>query len=183
MSTRSEQMKTANAERKRWLTSLALGEVSFAQVVQLSQSPDYKMLTRMKLADILAGRSGWSKETAHEALIHHGFDTKDNILGIRRSTRKVNLFSMILDSSPGFWKERPRMPSGWPFRAPLKLLLESTDTQLPESFEHLFEDEGRDSVDSISQRGDEIEHSSTRHLPSGETGEDEEDLDVESMFQ
>lgn len=178
MSTRSEQMKAASEERKRWLTSLALGEVSFRQTVEASQSQRYRMLSRIKLADILSARSGWSKETAHEALLHHKFNISDNILNIRRNDKKINLFSMILDSSPGFWKERPRMPTGWPFRAPLKLLLESTETQLPESFEHLFDEGSDDSIDTISRSGDE-KTSVERTVPVS----DDDDIDIEDMFR
>ena len=125
-------MRRANEQRDKWLTSLKRGEVNFKHVVDLSKNEQHKSLGRIRLADILAGRPGWTEMTALEAMNHQGFSPKDTIQSIRRSERRVELFSVLTQADSDRWRPRPLMPEGWPWFGKLSALVSQDDVEAPD---------------------------------------------------
>lgn len=128
----NQGMALAHSVRKRWLTSLIAGEVSFKAVVEYSRSEDEtRYLSALRLYDILRARPGWSDVTALDVIQRNGFTDRDNIKSIRRSPRKVDLFTQILLSTADRWRGRPAPPEGWPWNGKLQLLIAAANAPLP----------------------------------------------------
>jgi len=119
-------MAQANAERQKWIASVSSGEVSFRELVEASKFEDYKALGAIRLYDLLLSRDGWTESTALESIRHSGFDSKDTVRSIRKSDKRVELFSLILSrNNPGQWRVRPEMPPGWPWNGKIGTIIAS----------------------------------------------------------
>lgn len=169
----SSGMNAAVEMRRKWTTSLVSGEVSFRDIVTLSSNPDHKALSALKLLNILSAKPGWTEATAIESLRHAGLDTKDQIINIRKSARKIEIFDvMFTNANPGQWRARPDMPEGWPWRGKLSILVKNSGVSV-EDISSLFDEEDVD---------DTLETIQTH--PQGTTDGDEiSEDDVESIFR
>lgn len=127
-------MEAARSIRQEWVSKIATGEVEFKDAVEYSRgSGETRHLAQIKLIDILKARPGWTEQTVMEVLQRNGFERKTTIQSIRRSVRKVELFTLMLKSTADRWRARPEMPPGWPWMGKLDILLDQTQTPDPRS--------------------------------------------------
>lgn len=133
-STHADTIRMSNKIRQQWANAIAAGTRTFREAVVLSTRKDApeKALSSLRLVLILSSRPGWSEATALEALVKSGFSAKDNIQSIRRSEKKIELFSLILRTTHDRWRARPTPPQGWPWRGKLSLLVQAAGAPMPD---------------------------------------------------
>lgn len=162
--------RASREARGRWANSLAEGEVTFRQAVDftLGDDPTAKYVSKLRLAAILESRPGWTNVTAVEALQRIGFSATDSILSIRRSSRKIQQFALLMESTAERWRARPKPPSGWPWSGKLSALVEAAGESLPPDFEEFLDGEVE------ADDGSDDDAAIAAFLDSGEDTSDED---------
>lgn len=167
-------MTAANEKRAKWVKVTARGDITFKDLVAMTRLSEHKALEKIRLLNLLEARPGWSSATALEALRHAGFDSKDNILSIRKNPSKVDNFAAILErAEPGQWRPRPKMPEGWPWSGKMSVLAKACGVDMDERLETMAPAEGN--VDMESGELMESESSSRRRQRPVEMNDDELD--------
>ena len=111
----TQKASEANQLRKEYIKKLALGEITFDQLITFSEQEPLKALRKILLVDLLAQRPGWNEPTATYAFHSHGIplDSKVSTCAYRPSIRKQ--VGSLLDSTSTRWQQRIPAQDGYPW--------------------------------------------------------------------
>ena len=125
--TRSEQTKEglalAKKAKENAVQHLRDGG-SIRDICELSRGKDAKHVETIPLYYLISRSRGWDSPTAKNALVRAGFRADAKIRTIRQNDEKIMTISTIMNASGAMFRNRPKVPSGWPWGGKLEAVLD-----------------------------------------------------------
>lgn len=124
---RSEQTKAGQAlakEAKENAIKHLRDGGSIRDICELSKSQSEKHVETIPLYYLLSRTRGWDSQTARNALIRAGFRSDAKVRTIRNSDEKIMTISTLLNASGAMFRNRPKVPEGWPWTGKLEAVLD-----------------------------------------------------------
>lgn len=124
---RSEQTKEGQAlakEAKESAVKHLRDGGTIRDICELSKSSKSKYVETIHLYYLLSRTRGWDGQTAKNALVRAGFRSDAKVRTIRNSEEKIMTVSTLLNASGAMFRNRPKVPEGWPWNGKLEAVLD-----------------------------------------------------------
>lgn len=120
------QMFAESAEdtRREFLNRLYSKEITLDQLIQYSKDPKLKALKKIKLVRILGNMPHWTLKKAQKAFTEHGLPHNLSINAIQEHNGFYEVYTTIIEASPQRYRQRPKSPTGWPWKGNILAALE-----------------------------------------------------------
>lgn len=188
--------KSARVEKdKRFLLlrKMREKEITFDQLIDLSNSNDFSVINKTSVAVIIGSLPGWDRESVRSALISYGINSNATLQTVKKNPAHIDVIRHLCNSSSTQWQKRIVAPRGWPWFGNVIATLKKLDEELPreivDSTRFLTDSEKRDAENPYEEFSSEQDDSASSHrddnVPSDDLDslfalDDEDDEDDDS---
>lgn len=167
--TRSEQTKEGQAlakEAKENAVKHLREGGTLRDICELSRGKDAKHIETIPLYYLISRSRGWDSQTAKNALVRVGFRADAKVRTIRNNDEKLMTVSTLMNASGAMFRNRPKVPSGWPWNGKLEAVLDDIKNGIVVTAEEAMNrneegkvvgrkraDEKKDSTDKLVDEG------------------------------
>lgn len=158
--TPSEILEEGMKKRYMILRKFRDEEITFDQIIDLSNTKEFSMMNRTSIAVILGSLPGWDKESVRRALISYGLRSNATLGGVKNNESHIETVRYLCNSTSSQWQKRVAAPPGWPWFGNIVATLEKLDEgelpkEISEATRFLTEEEKKNASDPYDTRTEE----------------------------